>query len=1242
MNLSFEFPLVRIPEGSKKAPEDGCAETSVMQWQFHDRGSYSIDNDILTIQGGWASAVGLDVTDFLLEFSARAPEDAPQVQIWAGFRHYSRDYRYVAALRGGANNHLYLARLGAEGYDKMLALRPLEWMPQPGKWHHFRILCAGTILVVYVDDFQAPLLCVKDEDAPFHGGSISLGGSYLPAQFKDVSLTALGAEEATFLMENPPAKAPDYLDGFTKSPAEKETQRQRERAAYRPFTIPALSQERQTLSLDGKWLFLPEQEAGENPQDPHYDDCFAHVIPVPSCWIPLQAWLEGENMRDMNKGMNDDYLVEERIRCLNQTFDYQETESAWYRHYIDLPLEIENKKVILDFEGIALISTIYWNGVKILENIGMFMPMEIDVSDHVRPGRNCLAILVRRKLTKEDKQSVRTATVDDHYAAAWNILNTGEASREQIAVKRREFNTDDIAHGFYANHPGGIWRSVRLIICDKCRMTDCFFQPTLEDASIEAHYVNDGASLQELTLSYSLVHKTMGEFLCGGTVESLGLEAGQEQCVRFTTPKVSPRLWSPGAPNLYLLTLSLSSQGRILDTLTQTVGFRTVAFEGQTLLYNGKPLWVRGGNHMPAHVKPNDRLLAQRFMALALEHNLMATRTHVAPWTSVWLDAADEAGLMVSLEGTWSWLMLEHIPSEQSIQLWKRELAALIRRHRNRPSLFLMTMNNEMKFYLHGDPDEVIAEKGRILEGGIRIARALLPHLPLVCDSAYYRKHALRSGRYENIICANGYDDGDIDDPHGYFGWYNPCFFHFMNGEFGRDYTVPGRPCMSQECATGYPRAEDGLPTRAYLFLHQTPQTTVGKKAYEYNDPGFFLGRHGMLTKELAEVLRRVEHDRTCGVLLFAFETWFYHQHDFRRIQPMLSARMLKMAYQPVLASIELWGRHFYAGSTLDTAITLINDSNERETPENLSVEVSVITREGEVLASTVLFFADLPYFKTAVRPLHLPLPETLPQDCPKGRLDVRLTSRVFSRETMISENEYEILLTSEDWGMGNPEEGAFLYLEDDSVSKELLAHYGCSRKALAESSALCGFDPAGTRPVRSDNGGTTLPRLLIGRPLTQEEAAFVRSFASAGGTALLLGQRELPDSLLGMGPVPFTERRQEIVTMNLPESGLFDGIEELDISWFSDGRQAPYVACGRYSVNRFRRDLCVLAETLEWHGYIDKPTDYKKYGGTPLFWAKCGQGRILVSALRTDAVFSDPVASRLTGNLLGWDFDEK
>ena len=81
---------------------------------------------VLTTQDCWAADESAPMADVDLSFTARAPETAAQVDIWASFRHHDREHRYMVGLRGGSHKHLYLARLGAVGYDKMLALCPLE------------------------------------------------------------------------------------------------------------------------------------------------------------------------------------------------------------------------------------------------------------------------------------------------------------------------------------------------------------------------------------------------------------------------------------------------------------------------------------------------------------------------------------------------------------------------------------------------------------------------------------------------------------------------------------------------------------------------------------------------------------------------------------------------------------------------------------------------------------------------------------------------------------------------------------------------------------------------------------------------------------------------------------------------------------------------------------------------------------------------------------------------------------
>jgi hypothetical protein len=72
--------------------------------------------------------------DCEFSFGARAPQETPEVQIWAGIKCRDRESRYVFALRGFNNDHLYLGRYGAAGAAKFLGIAPLEFHPEPGDW----------------------------------------------------------------------------------------------------------------------------------------------------------------------------------------------------------------------------------------------------------------------------------------------------------------------------------------------------------------------------------------------------------------------------------------------------------------------------------------------------------------------------------------------------------------------------------------------------------------------------------------------------------------------------------------------------------------------------------------------------------------------------------------------------------------------------------------------------------------------------------------------------------------------------------------------------------------------------------------------------------------------------------------------------------------------------------------------------------------------------------------------------
>jgi len=924
----------------------------------------------------------------------------------------------------------------------------------------------------------------------------------------------------------------------------------------------------------------------------------------------------------LNKGQNDKLHRLEEARCESYTFDSQATKSAWYRHYIDFPETIGSKEVVIDFDGIALISAVYFNGQKIQDHIGMFSPQKINVTDLVKPGRNVIAIQVWRQW-EDDLSSDVSASIDDNYADAWNIIKDakkGELKKMDSVKRMDKLIHKHIPHGFYNNSPGGIWRDATLVITEKVKLEEFYFKPSLTGAEIDVTYANYGATSQNLTLNYEIKNKADGSRLCGGVVEEKQLATNETCTTTFSTPTVSPKLWGPGTPNLYTIEFTITQNHDVLDQISDQVGFKTIEVKGDELLLNGKPYWVRGANHMPGHMKPYDKELAKKWMELALEHHVVATRTHCSPYSKQWMDAADETGVMMSVEGPYPW-MLREIPCKDAIDIWKREMAELVKANRNRPSVFLWTMNNEMKFFTDRSGVEEKVEKGTILTEGMQIVRQLDPTRPVVADSAYYRKSLTKRGIYEQVIKDHNIDEGDLDDPHGYFNWYNPSVFHFLKGEFGDNYSTPGRALMGQEMSTGYPRADDALPTRAYLFLHQTPQTTVGKDAYEESDPNFFITRHSMLTKELVEMFRRVEHERSNGLMIFAFHTWFYNNHEVNKVSPMLTAQRLTLAYEPILASAELWGRHFYAGDTLKSDITLVNEEETFSTLKNPTVICQVVS-DGRVIASKELTYPSLDYYKTGKKTLALKIPEAIGAE----RIDGQLVLRVMVDGVQVSKNEYDVIVAQKKWAQAPDAvtEGPYYRVDGDGTAKRLANFYGLKVKAVSKVADLVG------------KKGT----LIVADVDEVSDYQKIAEFVEKGGNAILLNNRKAVAKLLPEWVKGYKPYRQEIVTMNRKESAVFDGLSPLDLAWFSDGRGVPYAATGRFSLDRFNNQVTALAETLQWHGYLKTPLDYRKIGGVPLFKVKLGKGCVLVSELRTDAIDIDPIDARVIANILKYDFN--
>jgi hypothetical protein len=1129
-------------------------------------------------------------------FEGRAPQGTPEVQIWSGIKCRDRDSRYVFALRGGNNDHLYLARYGADGAAKFLGIAPLDFHPIPGDWYTLRAVTRGNRFLFFVNGETTPRINVVDDETPWAEGGVSLGGGWLPAEFRNVKANALSAADASYI---------DALgDAVWQAPKPDKSQlRAKQRQAYLPADLPPLNQPRVTVPLDGNWLFFPDQELGPSvvPQAEVLDDGPWHVMDVPNFWTPTLSWLHDEtgfpklNGISASKGICDKYWEAEMNRLDGYTFDWQATKGGWYRHYLHFPDSIANRRVELCFDAVAKIADVWLNGIHVGSHVGMFGEVRCDITRAMKPGKNLLAVHVVGKLAGQGNRN-----------EVLGVAVTVEVTSEMLS---------SLAHGMYPNDASGIWQPVTLLVTNDVCVQEVYTKPRLNGLDFEVTVLNAAKAARDVSVSYTIASSTDGTVLYSAKDAAARTVGSSAEVLHLTTPELSPKLWSPQDPHLYVLEITLTAGSAVLDRHKTTFGFRTFTTDKERLMLNGRPFWLRGANHFPNALRPNDGELAKHFMRLAKAGNVVATRSHTSPFSSRWLEAADEAGMAVSYEGTWPWLMLEGpLPSKELLSAWKSEFLSLIRKHRNHPSVILWTVNNEMKFEGHGrrDPARQL-EKWKVLNDIVRLMRKTDPTRPIVCDSSYCRREL--GAQYESLVVPNAFDDGDIDDSHRYYGWYNPSFFNFFHGEFGKQNAYPGRPLISQEMSTGYPRNDDGHPVRFYLFQHHTPQSLVGPEAYENRDPAIFLQRQSFMTKELAETIRRTNRNECAGILHFAYVSWFKNVWNVKTIEPFLTYHALSDALQPVLVSAELYGRHFYSGSKTSVKVCIVNDSESgAELPAGKLIWQ--VKNGSTPLATGTLLTSAIGYYENLWSEFIL----SLPAELPSPRVNATLTLVLEVNGKVQSKNSYDIAIGTRSWANEGLKHSVAVFT---SVSNVQLAALPIAGREITYFS-----DARPEEIVVVPNAEVTL-----GDPKVADE---LRKYVISGGRVLLLHAGAKLPSLFPDQVKSFRTCPGEIVSMHIPESPVFDQLAPLDLAWFELGEgRVPRACQGVYQIESRRSDTSMLAEVVDIHAYLKTPADLAQFSGTPLIQLEVGKGRLIASEMMLLEAAQDPIAGRLFANLI-------
>ena len=371
--------------------------------------------------------------------------------------------------------------------------------------------------------------------------------------------------------------------------------------------------------LRQKWFsFLPEPaEAKTEPYD--YDPYVGETVPVPSCWSMLKdKW----------------YFFEG---------------SVWYTRSFDLENIAEDERLILRIGAAQYDCKVFLNGGFLGNHYGGSTPFNVELTGHLKQGRNWLMLCVNN-----------TRTLD------------------RVPMR----NTD------WFNY-GGVYRDVDLYRLPKAFISDLFVSlvPNGQYNEIAVEVEVDGATsapvqfvIEELGLSASIPLDASGK-------GRLSLAA-------------KPELWSPENPKLYKTVAKLGE-----DQVEDKVGFRQIEQAGTEVLLNGKPIFLRG-----ISVHEDDEVhgkvltyedLKQRF-AHAKELNCNFMRFAHYPHDERAAKLADEQGILLWEEIPVYWAIDFDNPA--TLKDASNQLRELIKRDRNRASVIIWSVGNE-----NPDTDERLA-----------------------------------------------------------------------------------------------------------------------------------------------------------------------------------------------------------------------------------------------------------------------------------------------------------------------------------------------------------------------------------------------------------------------------------------------------------------------------------------------------------------------------------------------------
>ena len=391
-------------------------------------------------------------------------------------------------------------------------------------------------------------------------------------------------------------------------------------------------------SFDFDWKF--SLSAPEGAEAPGFDDGAWQDVQLPHDWSMTLPYLSPQEGGSGSMGFMQGGL-------------------GWYRKAFAVPAAWRGRRISLEFDGVYHRATVYVNGREAGFHPYGYTAFAYDITDLLEPGReNVVAVRV------------------DHTDCPTSRWYSGSGINRHVWL-----NVTDPVHV-------ALWGT---------SVTTPAVSAERASVRVETTLQNDGPRAAAVSLTSEL-RDPSGRTVARATA-SATLEPGAQSAVPQEFALAAPALWDLDSPQLYTLVTTVRRGGRVADRYETPFGIRDIRFDpDKGFFLNGRSVKMKGGDvHQDAGSLGTaipDRAHERR-VALMKETGFNAIRCSHNPPAREFLDACDRLGMLVIDESFDKWKSGYY--TQWYDEWWKADLAAMVLRDRNHPSVVLWSVGNETR-----------------------------------------------------------------------------------------------------------------------------------------------------------------------------------------------------------------------------------------------------------------------------------------------------------------------------------------------------------------------------------------------------------------------------------------------------------------------------------------------------------------------------------------------------------------